>query len=424
MKVLLVCNTALPAIEEKYRLAPSKPESWLVGHVDALKKVPDVELAMCFPVRPNQESITAELEGIRYYSYVRYPDVLSYNEATEQEFIKIFRQEQPDVIHAFGTEFVHTLAAVNAAKKCDIIHKMVISIQGMVSVLGNYHYYADMPVYTRYARTIRDILKRDSIRKQRNGYVKRGEFEKEAIRKAAHIIGRTDWDRACVTQINPDIHYHFCNETLRGSFYENSWSLDTCEKHSIFVSQANYPLKGFHKMLEAMALIVKKYPDARLYTTGIDPTTAKTFLKKQRQTYYMRYLAEKIRKLGLEGHVVFTGYLEEKEMCRRFCKSHVFVLSSSIENSPNSLGEAMLLGVPCVASDVGGVKNLMRHPEEGFIYPFDEPYMLAYYVDKIFADDALARSLSERAKAHATVTHDRQNNADTMMGIYRRISGK
>ena len=421
MKVLLVCNTALPEIEKKYHLAASKPESWLLGHVAALGKVPGVQIAMCFPIRPHQESITAVIDDIRYYSYVRYPDMLSYSDATEQEFADIFKKEMPDIIHAFGTEFVHTLAAVNAARKCGMIHKLVISIQGLVSMCGGYHYYAGLPPYAVCARTIRDVLKRDSIRKQRNGFVRRGEFEKEAIRKAVHIIGRTDWDHACVTQINPNIHYHFCNETLRESFYEHHWSLDACEKHSIFVSQANYPLKGFHKMLEAMALIVKKYPDARLYTTGVDPTQAKTFLKKQRQTYYMRYLAQKIQKLGLEGNVVFTGYLEEKAMCERFCKSHVFVSPSSIENSPNSLGEAMLLGVPCVASDVGGVKNLMRHNEDGFIYPFDEPYMLAYYVDKIFSGDDLAQSLSEKAKAHAAVTHHRKINADRMMQIYKDI---
>ena len=138
----------------------------------------------------------------------------------------------------------------------------------------------------------------------------------------------------------------------------------------------------------------------------------------------MRYLAGKIRKLGLEGHVFFTGYLDEKEMCERFRKSHVFALCSSIENSPNSLGEAMLLGVPCVASDVGGVKNLMNHPLEGFVYPFDEPYMLAYYIDKIFADDALARSLSANGKLHAAQTHNRKINADTMMEIYRQIGEK
>ena len=69
-------------------------------------------------------------------------------------------------------------------------------------------------------------------------------------------------------------------------------------------------------------------------------------------------------------------------MKERFLKSNVFVSPSTIENSPNSLGEAMLLGIPCISSDVGGVKNLLKHEEEGYVYQTDAPYMLAYYVKK------------------------------------------
>lgn len=72
-------------------------------------------------------------------------------------------------------------------------------------------------------------------------------------------------------------------------------------------------------------------------------------------------------------------------MKERYLKSQVFVLPSSIENSPNSLGEAMLLGVPCIASDVGGVRCLMTHSVEGLIYPADDPRLLAYDICEMFA---------------------------------------
>ena len=251
----------------------------------------------------------------------------------------------------------------------------------------------------------------------------RGKLEAEAIRKAVNISGRTDWDEACVKLINPGARYFFCDESLRDSFYDSpKWSLEECDKHSIFISQSNYPLKGFHLFLQVLPYIIQKYPDVHVYTTGTSPIRD-TLIRRIKQTSYAKYLEELIRDNHLEKYITFMGYLDEKRMCERFLKSHVFLTPSSIENSPNSLGEAMLLGVPCISSDVGGVKNLMTHGAEGFTYPADEPYMIPYYVDRIFSDDGLAREFSRNASEHAARTHDREENFRRLMEIYREIAG-
>ena len=128
-----------------------------------------------------------------------------------------------------------------------------------------------------------------------------------------------------------------------------------------------------------------------------------------------------IKRLHLERNVVFTGPLDEEKMCQRYLKSHVFVCPSSIENSPNSLGEAMVLGVPCVASDVGGVSDMLKHKDEGFVYQTDAPYMLAHYVCEIFENEDLALKFSKNAREHALTTHDRDANTRRLIEIYRDI---
>jgi glycosyltransferase involved in cell wall biosynthesis len=271
--------------------------------------------------------------------------------------------------------------------------------------------------------TLRDIFRHNNIWHQRSNFEKRGSYEVEAIKQVENVIGRTDWDKACVQRLNPDVKYHFCNETLRPAFYEHKWDISNCERHSIFVSQSLYPIKGFHLMLEAMCDIVKEYPDAHLYTTGADPRTM-SFKNKLRRTYYSKHLEKLIKKYNLTDHVTFLGRLGEEEMCDRYLRSHVFVSPSSIENSPNSVGEAMILGVPTVSSDVGGVKNQLTHNEEGFVYQADAPYMAAYYVKKIFADDGLAKSISEAAKRHAEITYNKDLNFSQLEKIYMEISGK
>lgn len=423
MKIVLICNTALPEILVKERLnLETKPESWILGHINNLQKESGIKVVYGFPVMDSECKLRGEVDGISYFSFHRARELNRYSDAAERTFKEVFDFEKPDVIHIFGSEFSHTLGAVNAASSLGIQDKVVISIQGLVSVIAQHHYCAGLPrKYTR-ARTFRDIIRKDSVEMQRNNFAERGNFEKEAIKKVNHVVGRTEWDKACVKKINPEINYHFCNETLRNTFYDKKWRLDACEKHSIFVSQSNYPLKGFHKMLEAMAEIVKQYPDAHLYTTGQNPCLLNSFSEKIRKTTYQKCIADLIREYGLQENVTFLGFLNEKEMCNRYLQSHVFITPSSIENSSNSVGEAMILGVPTISADVGGIKNLVKHGEEGFIYPFDETYMIAFYVEQIFSNDEMVQKISENAMKHAMKTHDRNVNAMRMLEIYREIA--
>ena len=131
-----------------------------------------------------------------------------------------------------------------------------------------------------------------------------------------------------------------------------------------------------------------------------------------------------MKKYTLEGSVIYTGLLDEKKICQRYLRSNVFVCPSSIENSSNSLGEAMLLGVPSVASYVGGIPDMLKDKEEGFLYQHDAPYMLARYVCEIFEKEALAFKFSKNARTHALKTHDRDENTRKLIAIYREILGR
>ena len=108
-------------------------------------------------------------------------------------------------------------------------------------------------------------------------------------------------------------------------------------------------------------------------------------------------------------------------MKQNYLEANVFVLPSTIENSPNSLGEAMLLGVPSVAADVGGVTTMMVHEKEGYVYPSSAPYMLADYIQQVFAMEKEAEALGAAAKAHARKTHDPETNLNTLLSIYESL---
>lgn len=419
MKILWLTNIALPEASSLMKEEPSPFGGWFVSAATTLAEQEGWGLSIAFPKKGVNKVLELKGKWIKYYVFPHINNnVDMLNLQDDKHLTEILDQSAPNIVHIFGTENAHTLAMVNACQQKNIT--AVISIQGLVSIYAK-HYMACLPPSIQNRFTFRDFLKQDNLKQQQKKFVERGKLEIEALQKVKHIIGRTTWDKACAYQINPDAQYHFCNETLRDEFYKHTWDINHCERYSIFVSQGSYPIKGLHFMLEAMPFILKRFPDAKLYIGGQNINKSDTLKEKLKISSYGKYIKELIDRYNLAENVIFTGILNEQKMCEQYLKSHVFVSPSSIENSPNSLGEAMILGVPCVASDVGGVTDLLKHKEEGFVYQVDAPYMLAHYVYEIFSSDELALNLSWKAREHALKTHDRKANTNRLLSTYNSI---
>ena len=421
MKVLWFTNIMLPRVAGELGKTAYEVGGWLVGLSDSLLQSGEVELTVASPALGERALISGKVDTLSYFGFpwkVLRAD--KYDPKAEAYAETIIMQTTPDIVHVFGTEFPHTLAVVNTCEKLGIIDKVVVNIQGLTSVYYK-HYYAGLPHSVTNSYTFKDLVLRRNIRQQRKSFLRRGKYEIEALQKVQHVAGRTDWDKACTSQVNPYVQYHLCNETLRGEFYRHNWDIEKCERFSIFLSQAGTPIKGLHFVIEALPEIIKRYPDTHLYIAGKDIIKTDSLRAKAEIGSYGVYIRRLIERYNLREKVTFTGKLNEKSMCERFLKSHVFVSPSAIENSPNSVGEAMLLGVPVISSDVGGVKNLLAHNEDGIIYQHDAPYMLAHYVCKLFADDETALKFSGNAKRRAAVTHSREKNLRDVLRIYNEI---
>lgn len=418
MKILWVTNVPLPEASFLINEEPVPYGGWLINTAAQLSLQSGISLEVAFPKKNIKTMIELKGEKINYFIFPTL-DLLDKEMIVENPFLmEIITQSNPDMVHIFGTEYVHSLATVNICSKKNI--KSVISIQGLVSVISR-HYTVGLPKDRIKKSSFRDFIRKDNIFNQQKKFAERGRYEIEAIKNVPHIIGRTVWDRACISFINQDVQYHHCNETLRNSFYDHKWEIDNCEKYSIFISQGSYPIKGLHFMIEALALVIGDFPEAKLYIGGTDIIKSFTLSDRLRISSYGKYIKELISKHKLENHVIFTGLLDERHMCQRYLKSHVFVCPSTIENSPNSLGEAMMLGLPIVASNVGGISDLLTHKEEGFLYQSDAPYMLAFYICEIFRNEEIALDFSEKARIKAMMTHDKEKNHKRLLEIYQCI---
>ncbi len=406
MIVLWLCNIMLPRIARETAMEALPIGGWLSGMSDALLQDETIQLYVFFP---HTSDIEGSKENLHWCGF--------HGTGTVAYFEKKINEIHPDIIHIHGTEFKHSLLMLRAAKNNNLLPRTAVAIQGLVSILGEYHYCLGVPHRVVFSWTFRDLLRWDNIYQGRKKFIRRGVFEEEALRITKNVIGRTEWDRACTKRLNPDVNYFFCNAMLRHTFYERRWAIDQCQRHSMFVSQSQSPVKGFHFVLLALRAIVKVYPDAVVYAIGRSAMDTPWY----RVSSYQKYIMRLIKEFSLENHVVFLGSLNEEEMCSRFLSSHVFVSASSIENESNSVGEAMILGMPVVASYVGGVMDTMKDKEDGFMYQADAPYMLAYYVMRFFADDALCVQMGNNARKHAKITFDRDRNSRRIKEIYQTI---
>ena len=247
-------------------------------------------------------------------------------------------------------------------------------------------------------------------------------IEKEILEINHYFIGRTKWDESQLAAFNPSAHYFHGEELLRSDFYTKEWDLNKCTRHRIFISSAAYPIKGFHILLKAVAILKIKYPNIKivspLATFNLNSSKLSEYLIAEDYSNYLRSL---IRKLGLESNVILLQKLSAEEMSNEFCKAHVFVLPSFAENSPNALGEAMLIGTPSVVSPVGGVMSIVKDENSALIFPTGDYSMLAYQIERIFENDDLANTLSKNAKSIALIRHDVNNTTQQYISIYQKI---
>lgn len=391
MRVLWITNIIFPAPCKELGLPSPVYGGWMLSSLEAIRKLhPEVEFAVATVYRA-KEMKTIHTDGVTYYLLPARIDNTRYDKSLEAYWMKVNETFRPDVVHIHGTEYAHGLAFIRACGADNVC----VSIQGLVSVIARY-YYAGMSSWDILKNiTIRDIIRWDTIFQQKRRFEKRGELEKEYLKTVPHIIGRTSWDKAHIWAINPDAEYHFCNETLRPVFYQRKWEYDKCDKHTIFLSQASYPIKGLHKVLEAMPLILRHFPDTKIKIAG-PSLVDKPFY---RITGYGKYIRSLIIKLHLEDKVTFLGLLTEEQMCEQYLKANVFVCPSSIENSPNSLGEAQILGVPCAASYVGGVMDMMANMES-YLFRFEEIEMLSEIILRLFNDKSSSKRQVEISNRH------------------------
>lgn len=407
MKILWIINNILPPLCKKIGIKEGHGGGWLYSSLKKLLETNSNDKYSVASVWEGNEFLEYEIDNVTYFLLPLFgKSKTKYNKKLES-YWKIIKQSfQPDIIHIHGSELPHSLSFVRACGSQGVI----LSLQGIISEIAK-HYLDGLPLNVIKSKTLRDIIRKDNLLEQKLNNTIRGRFETELISKIDYVVGRTEWDRIHAKSINPNLKYFFCGETLRDSFYRHNWKYENCIPHTIFLSQAYYPIKGLHIILKSLTHVIKEFPDLKLYIGGINFTN----LPWYKISSYGKYINSLLNKYNLKDKIHFTGPLSEHEICQFYLKSNLFICPSTIENSSNSIGEAQLLKMPILCSYVGGNPEIVNY-DPIVLYRFSDDITLAKKICDIFIKKGMVE-----VKNFDTNRYNPKRNLDLLLNIYKTV---
>lgn len=307
---------------------------------------------------------------------------------------------KPDIIHIFGTEDVFGL--VGEISQVPI----VIHLQGIINPYIN----AFLPPsfswhsYFKIGLTFKHKFLRLFDRKDWQYRAKR---EIRIFKTTKYFFGRTDWDERITKIYNHKAHYYTCWEILRKDFYHSPVKRALPSQPVIISTISNVGYKGFDMILKT-AMILKEYIG--------DDFIWKVF-GGVNNSYFENHLGIKAKDYNVE----LMGIASAETIRAELINSTVYFHPSYIDNSPNSVCEAMMMGCAIICCNVGGVSTLVNHGVTGFLVPSNDPYTASSYISSLIHNKELNLSIGSNAHEIAVERHNPDSIIKNVLDVYNKI---
>lgn len=415
MKILWFTNTPCSAAEKMGQ--ESHRGGWLTSLEKALHERGDIELSIAFyagiPMAPfvhqktNYYPLYRKSIGSKITRY--FNKLLNKPDNDQQDLaqmLQVIEAVRPDVIHVHGTE--NNFGLIQAHTPIPV----VVSIQGIIQPYSE-KFFAGVPAsIARRHESYLNKIKLNTAFWQYKDLQKWVTREQRIFRNIRHVIGRTDWDRRVASVLAPASTYYKNNEILRQPFYKHSWNKADFSKTIRLVTISSDVLyKGFETILKtARVLVDSGQVSFEWLVVGLHE---QSLLVKTS----MKWLKADCSQL----HIKLLGSRGEKEIVQLLAEADIYCQVSHIENSPNSLCEAQMMGLPVVASYAGGTATMLDDGKAGVLVQDGDPYALAGAITELSRDFAAARQYGRQARQLALERHDPAAITGDLVNIYRTI---
>jgi glycosyltransferase involved in cell wall biosynthesis len=391
---------------------------WIESLESELSRIKDIQLGISFNIK-DTDIKSFSVGNTKYYPvniklaeskfrerYSRLSHNIE-NENNIQKYLEVIQQFNPDLIHVFGSESDFGLVTSKTTVPC------IIYMQGNLNVIN-------VKWFSGLTRT--DILKYSDKWLLLKGHglfhdyfinKKRADRERKIFNFCKYFMGRTDWDRRVSSVLSPGSEYFHCDEILRPGFYANIWKPQGKRDDFVIVSTIrNNIYKGLEGIFECKKILNQSFPEFNLTWKVAGIKDSDEILHIVERKFKDKLLLNKIQLLG---------HLQENELINELLKADLFVHPSHIENSPNSVCEAMLLGMPVIATYVGGTPSIICDKKEGLLIQDGDQYALAGAIIELSRDQELANRLGENARNVSLKRNDPNKIVNDLLNIYSSV---
>jgi glycosyltransferase involved in cell wall biosynthesis len=412
MKVLWFSTTSANA-DEYYNEELKGTGGWLKSLDNSLQQHVELNIAF-YSIR--DESF--KYKETFYYSIKRNQNVFIkilnrlghsfFDKEDINKYLTIIESVKPDIIHIHGTEL--PFACIIPLVKIPV----VVSIQGNITIYfhkflsGFDKYY--LRITDKRTTSIKAMLFPQRFLLSYRLFEKIKTREKNNLQITKYIIGRTLWDKRITRIMAPNSIYFHVDEILRDSFYHTQWAPHFGTKIIIHSTNGNTFYKGFETLCLALNELNRIGINCEWRVAGIKPNDLIIKITK-------KYLKTKFPSKGL----ILLGSLNEKSLVEKLLEADIFVMPSHIENSPNNLCEAMMLGVPCISTFVGGTGSLLKDGEDGILVQDGDPWAIAGAILELTNNNERATQLGRKARTVAMKRHDKGRIVDALIETYECI---
>jgi glycosyltransferase involved in cell wall biosynthesis len=301
---------------------------------------------------------------------------------------RLIRQERPQVVHTHTAKagFVGRLAA-RLARVPVVVH----TFHG--HVLHGYY----SPLKTQLLRRMERGLA---------GLTDRIVTVSEQVKRDLVTYGVAAADHIQVIPLGLELDPFLQSARYRGMFRQE-WQLTGAARLVGIVGRL-FPIKNHHLFLEAAALVAKKDPATRFVIVG--------------DGILRPALERRAQELGIAERVIFTGW--RRDLPDIYADLDVLAVTSNNEGTPVSAIEAMAAGCPVVATHVGGLPDLIKEGETGYLVPPGDAPALATAWLHVLQQSEMARRMGEAARKAAGERFSAQRLVTDMEQLYLELLGR